>query len=173
MNVLSERRRSPPTLHAIPARYRADRQAVHGLRARCAQAGIKMTDLRDVLLHGLLRAGDEASAIEIWKTITEMTGGNAPSCGSLQRNLNIMTDRGVLVRKGGLDRVWRYSIASDTRGMADDEPPLVMFLEAGTGRKTRCDLPEVAAFLRQLSMERGLTIRSAAITLLPSGEQCA
>ncbi|WP_246396062.1 hypothetical protein [Gluconacetobacter tumulisoli] len=140
MPALSERRRSPLSLCSIPVRMRADRHAFEALRARSKQAGIRMTDLRDVLLHGILRAGEGASAIEIWKTLVGMTDGRAPSCGSLQRNLNILVDLGILRRKAGADRVWRYGIAPDSTEMVATSPPAVTFLDADTvtGRRATC-----------------------------------
>ncbi len=57
-----------------------DCHAVHELERRCLDAGIKMTDLRRVLLHGIVEAGPRVSAVEIWKTLGSMLhDGHAPS----------------------------------------------------------------------------------------------
>jgi len=130
-----------------------------------------MTDLRAVLLHAVLRAGDDASAIEIWNIVTEMTDGHSSSCASLQRNLTYLAKHGVLVRTTGTDRRWRYSVAEEHLTIPAGEPPVVTFVEIETGRRTCCDAPEIAVFLQRLALERGLSIRSAAIDVQATREK--
>lgn len=113
------------------------------------------------MLHGLLRAGENVTAVALWKVLMEIVDGPTPSAGSIQRNLNIFVDRGILTRTVGADRIWRYRIA---QGMEQDGPT-VLFIDAGTGHMRPCDLPEVTSFLHRLAERRGLDIRSAAITL--------
>ncbi|GBQ19365.1 Fur family transcriptional regulator [Gluconacetobacter sacchari] len=166
MLAFPEHRRSPPDVRQIRPGMGASARLVRQLERRCFSAGLKMTDLRRVLLHGILEAGDGATALEIWKNLTGMVDGYVPSHGSLQRNLNLMVELGVLRRDVGADRVWRYGLPPDALRTTGDMP-IVRILEAGTGRRSPCDLPEVATFLRRLAVERGLDIRSAAITVRP------
>lgn len=169
MLAFPERRRSPPDVRQIRPGMGASTRLVRQLERKCLSAGLKLTDLRRVLLHGVLEADDGATALDIWKTLKNMVDGYVPSHGSLQRNLNLMVEHGVLRRDVGADRVWRYGLPSDG-ARKTGEMPIVCILEAGTGRRSPCDLPEVAAFLRRVAMERGLEIRSAAITVQPAPE---
>ncbi|MCG4272589.1 Fur family transcriptional regulator [Acetobacter senegalensis] len=161
MTSFPERRRSPPALACLRPEYRADSQLLNRLLARCERAKITLTGLRLIMLHGLLRAGENVTAVALWKVLMEIVDGPPPSAGSIQRNLNIFVDRGILTRTVGADRIWRYRIA---QGMEPDGPT-VLFIDAGTGRMRPCDLPEVTSFLHRLAERRGLDIRSAAITL--------
>lgn len=160
MPAFAEHRRSPPALKQIRPGMEASRNAVRKLEGRCREAGVKMTDLRRVLLHGILAAGAGATAIGIWKTLGLMTDGHPPSLGSIQRNLNLLVARDILCRDVAPDRLWHYSIAPERRGRL-----AVTFVEAGTGRKIRCRMPEVAALLRRVAAEHGLAVQAAAITV--------
>ncbi|MBV1822770.1 Fur family transcriptional regulator [Komagataeibacter oboediens] len=162
MLAFSEHRRSPPALSQIRPGMGASRSAVRKLEDRCREAGVKMTDLRRVLLHGILEAGAGATAIEIWKTLRTMTDGHPPSQGSIQRNLNLLVARDILRRDVSPDRLWHYGIAPERKGRL-----AVTFVEAGTGRKIPCRMPEVAALLRRAAAEHGLAVQAAAITVTP------
>lgn len=95
MLAFSEHRRSSPSLNEIRSGMGASRSAVHSLEDRSEEAGIKMTDLRRILFHGILEAGPRATAVEIWKTLGRiMEQGHVPSQGSIQRNLNLFLERG-------------------------------------------------------------------------------
>ena len=163
MLAFSEHRRSPPALNQIRPGMGASRSAVRRLEERSEEVGIKMTDLRRILFHGLLEAGPRATAVEIWKTLCRiMEHGHAPSPGSIQRNLNLLVARDILRRDVSPDRLWHYSIAPERRGRL-----AVTFVEAGTGRKIPCRMPEVAALLRRAAAEHGLAVQAAAITVTP------
>lgn len=160
---LPERRRSPPA-EALPRIHRASATAFARLRARCDAAGLRRTPTRDRLMHILLCIEDEMTAMEIWRRSWKIAGEAALGRGALQRNLNLLTEAGILRRSTGPDRVWRYRLPET----APDKPvpvPSVTFLEAGTGRKASCDLPEIADFLHRVARERGLAIASVAIVL--------
>jgi len=157
-------RRSAPDIQQIRPGRAASGTRVRRLERRCRAAGLRITDLRRILLHGILKTGEDATAIDIWKTLTDMVDGHVPGHGSLQRNLNLMVERGIMQREVGVGRVWCYRLLPDD-ARSDGDAPLVSVLEAETGRRSRCDLPEVAAFLQRLAAARRLTIRSAAITV--------
>jgi hypothetical protein len=59
MLAFFEHRRSPPVLNQIRPGMGASCSAVRRLEERCEELGIKMTDLRRILLHGLLEAGPQ------------------------------------------------------------------------------------------------------------------
>lgn len=164
MLAFSEYRRSSPSLSEIRPGMGASRSAVRRLEDRCAEVGIKMTDLRRILLHGILEAGPRATAVEIWKTLGKMMeDGHAPSQGSIQRNLNLFVERGILRRDVTPDRQWLYSVAPERKAAL-----AITFVEAGTGRKIACNAPEVATVLRRVAAEHGLAVQAAAITVTPS-----
>ena len=93
-------------------RHGASHTRVRQLEEQSRESCLKMTDLRRVLLHGILEAGKGTTADEIWKILNRMLGGHTPSHGSIQRNLNLLVKHGVLRRDVGSNRVWRYDIAS-------------------------------------------------------------
>ncbi|MFE8874107.1 Fur family transcriptional regulator [Acetobacter persici] len=164
MLAFSEHRRSPPVLNQIRPGMGASRSAVRRLEDRCEEVGIKMTDLRRILLHGILEVGPRATAVEIWKTLGKMMeDGHAPSQGSIQRNLNLFVERAILRRDVTPDRLWRYSVAPEPRVAL-----AITFVEAGTGRKIACNAPEVATLLRRVAAEHGLAVQAAAITVTSS-----
>ncbi|MCP1246676.1 Fur family transcriptional regulator [Acetobacter cerevisiae] len=164
MLAFSEYRRSSPSLSEIRPGMGASRSAVRRLEDRCEEVGIKMTDLRRILLHGILEAGPRATAVEIWKTLEKMMeDGHAPSQGSIQRNLNLFVERGILRRDVTPDRQWLYSVAPERKAAL-----AITFVEAGTGRKIACNAPEVATVLRRVAAEHGLAVQAAAITVTPS-----
>ncbi|GAN88362.1 Fur family transcriptional regulator [Komagataeibacter intermedius] len=164
MLAFSEYRRSSPSLSEIRPGMGASRSAVRRLEDRCEEVGIKMTDLRRILLHGILEAGPRATAVEIWKTLGKMMeDGHAPSQGSIQRNLNLFVERGILRRDVTPDRQWLYSVAPERKAAL-----AITFVEAGTGRKIACNAPEVATVLRRVAAEHGLAVQAAAITVTPS-----
>lgn len=164
MLAFSEYRRSSPSLSEIRPGMGASRSAVRRLEDRCEEVGIKMTDLRRILLHGILEAGPRATAVEIWKTLGKMMeDGHAPSQGSIQRNLNLFVERGILCRDVTPDRQWLYSVAPERKAAL-----AITFVEAGTGRKIACNAPEVAIVLRRVAAEHGLAVQAAAITVTPS-----
>ncbi|GCE91405.1 MULTISPECIES: Fur family transcriptional regulator [Komagataeibacter] len=164
MLAFSEYRRSSPSLSEIRPGMGASRSAVRRLEDRCAEVGIKMTDLRRILLHGILEAGPRATAVEIWKTLGKMMeDGHAPSQGSIQRNLNLFVERAILRRDVTPDRQWLYSVAPERKAAL-----AITFVEAGTGRKIACNAPEVATVLRRVAAEHGLAVQAAAITVSPS-----
>lgn len=87
-----------------------------------------MTGLRCLILHGCIIACPDATAVNIWKTLMEIVEGHAPSLGSLQRNLNALVQRNILLRDVGLDRVWRYRVrpvssAKNPEDVFDYYPP--------------------------------------------------
>ncbi|GAA09827.1 Fur family transcriptional regulator [Acetobacter sp. TBRC 12305] len=164
MLAFSEYRRSSPSLSEIRPGMGASRSAVRRLEDCCEEVGIKMTDLRRILLHGILEAGPRATAVEIWKTLGKMMeDGHAPSQGSIQRNLNLFVERGILRRDVTPDRQWLYSVAPERKAAL-----AITFVEAGTGRKIACNAPEVATVLRRVAAEHGLAVQAAAITVTPS-----
>lgn len=164
MLAFSEYRRSSPSLSEIRPGMGASRNAVRRLEDRCAEVGIKMTDLRRILLHGILEAGPRTTAVEIWKTLGKiMEDGHAPSQGSIQRNLNLFVERAILRRDVTPDRQWLYSVAPERKAAL-----AITFVEAGTGRKIACNAPEVATVLRRVAAEHGLAVQAAAITVSPS-----
>lgn len=164
MLAFSEHRRSPPVLNQIRPGMGASRSAVRRLEERSEEVGIKMTDLRRILFHGILEAGPRATAVEIWKTLGRiMEHGHAPSQGSIQRNLNLFVERAILRRDVTPDRLWRYSVAPEPRVAL-----AITFVEAGTGRKIACNAPEVATLLRRVAAEHGLAVQGAAITVTSS-----
>ncbi|MDT8872949.1 Fur family transcriptional regulator [Komagataeibacter rhaeticus] len=164
MLAFSEYRRSSPSLSEIRPGMGASRSAVRRLEDRCEEVGIKMTDLRRILLHGILEAGPRATAVEIWKTLGKMMeDGHAPSQGSIQRNLNLLVERGILRRDVTPDRQWLYSVAPERKAAL-----AITFVEAGTGRKIACNAPEVATVLRRVAAEHGLAVQAAAITVTSS-----
>ncbi|MFT8422721.1 MAG: Fur family transcriptional regulator [Gluconacetobacter sp.] len=164
MLAFPEHRRSPPDIHQIRPGMGAGREQVRRLEQCCREAGLKMTDLRRVLLHGVLEAGPGATAVGIWKTIAAMMTGHAPTQGSIQRNLNLLVEHAVLRREVGPDRVWRYRVPSERR-----VAPLITFVEAGTGRKIPCDVTEIASLLHRIAAERGLAVQGASVTVVPVG----
>ena len=127
MLAFSGYRRSPPTLKQIRPGMGANRSAVRRLEERCENAGIRMTDLRRVLLHGVLEVEPHATAVEIWKALSIMTNGHAPSQGSIQRNLNLLVARDILRRDVTPNRLWRYSVAPEPKVL-----PSVLFVEVGS-----------------------------------------
>lgn len=166
MLAFSEHRRSSPSLSEIRPGMGASRSAVRRLEERCEEAGIRMTDLRRILLHGVLEAGPRATAVEIWKTLARiMEHGHAPCQGSIQRNLNLLVERDILRRDVTPNRLWLYRVAPERR-----DTPAIMFVEAGTGRKIPCRTPEVAVLLRRVAAEHGLSVQAAAITVTSSVE---
>ncbi|MFT9015936.1 MAG: Fur family transcriptional regulator [Acetobacter sp.] len=164
MLTFSEHRRSPPAVNQIRPGMGASRSAVRSLEERCEEVGIKMTDLRRILFHGILEAGPRATAVEIWKTLSKMLEhGHAPSQGSIQRNLNLFVERGILRRDVTPDRQWLYSVAIERKAAL-----AITFVEAGTGRKIACNAPEVVRVLRRVAAEHGLAVQGAAITVTSS-----
>ena len=164
MLAFSEYRRSSPSLSEIRPGMGASRSAVRRLEDRCEEVGIKMTDLRRILLHGILEAGPRATAVEIWKTLGRiMEHGHAPSQGSIQRNLNLFVERAILRRDVTPERQWLYSVAPERKTAL-----AITFVEAGTGRKIACNAPEIATLLRRVAAEHGLAVQGAAITVTPS-----
>lgn len=163
MLTFPEHRRSPPALHQIRPGMGASSSVVLRLETRCQDAGVKMTDLRRVLLHGILEAGPGATAVEIWNTLGTMTGGHAPSQGSIQRNLNLLVERGILHRDVLPDRLWHYRVAPERKAAL-----AITFVDAGTGRKMACNAPEVATLLRRVAAEHGLAVQGASITVTSS-----
>lgn len=163
MLVFPEHRRSPPALHQIRPGMGASRGAVSRLEVRCRDAGVKMTDLRRVLLHGILEAGPGTTAVEIWKTLGMMIDGHAPSQGSIQRNLNLLVDRDILRRDVSSDRLWHYRVAPERKVALS-----ITFVEAGTGRRIACNAPEVATVLRRVAAEHGLAVQGASIMVTSS-----
>ncbi|KXV77721.1 hypothetical protein [Acetobacter cerevisiae] len=164
MLAFSEHRRSPPVLNQIRPGMGASRSAVRRLEERSEEVGIKMTDLRRILFHGILEAGPRATAVEIWKTLGRiLEHGHAPSQGSIQRNLNLFVERAILRRDVTPDRLWRYSVAPEPRAAL-----AITFVEAGTGRKIPCNAPEVATLLRRVAAKHGLAVQGAAITVTSS-----
>ncbi|MCQ9156766.1 Fur family transcriptional regulator [Acidomonas methanolica] len=158
-----EHRLSPPDAQKIRPGMGASGKLVRQIERRCRAVGFKMTDVRRVLLRGILEAGEGATAVEIWKVLRGMIAGHVPSHGSLQRNLNLLVEHGVLHRDVGSDRVWRYRVAPKGR------PTLaVTFVDAGTGREIACHAPEVAELLRRIAARHGLAVREASITVAPS-----
>ncbi|MFT8862155.1 MAG: transcriptional repressor [Acetobacter fabarum] len=167
MLAFFEHRRSPPVLNQIRPGMGASCSAVCRLEERCEELGIKMTDLRRILLHGILEAGPQTTAVEIWKTLDRMMAyGHAPSQGSIQRNLNLFVDRGILRRDVTADRQWHYSIAPERRATL-----AMTFVDAGTGQKIACNAPEIVTLLRRVAAEHGLAVQTAAITVAPSAGQ--
>ncbi|KAA8386416.1 Fur family transcriptional regulator [Acetobacter sp. DmW_136] len=163
MLAFSAYRRSPPALKQIRPGMGASRSAVRRLEERCEDVGIRMTDLRRVLLHGVLEVEPHATVVEIWKALSVMTNGHAPSQGSIQRNLNLLVARDILRRDVTPDRLWRYSVAPEPKVL-----PSVLFIEVGTGRKIPCNAPEVVILLRRVAAEHGLAVQGASITVIPS-----
>ncbi|MBS0966661.1 Fur family transcriptional regulator [Acetobacter okinawensis] len=164
MHALSECRRSSPSLNQIRPGMGASRSVVRRLEERCEEVGIKMTDLRCILLHGLLESGPRATAVEIWKTLGRiMEHGHAPSQGSIQRNLNLFVERAILRRDVTPDRQWLYSVAPERKAAL-----AVTFVDAGTGRRIACTAPEVAILLRRVAAEHGLAVQGASITVTSS-----
>ncbi|AQS85831.1 MAG: Fur family transcriptional regulator [Acetobacter aceti] len=164
MPAFSEHRRSSPSLNEIRPGMGASRSAVRSLEERSEEVGIKMTDLRRILFHGILEAGPRATAVEIWKTLGRiMEQGHVPSQGSIQRNLNLFLERGILRRDVTSDRQWLYSVVPEPRAAL-----AITFVEAGTGRKIACHAPEVATLLRRVAAEHGLAVQGAAITVTSS-----
>lgn len=164
MLAFSENRRSPPTPNQIRPGMGASLSAVRRLEERSEEAGIKMTNLRRILLHGILEAGQRATAVEIWKTLGRiMEHGHAPSQGSIQRNLNLFLERGILRRDVTPDRLWHYSVVPKPKAAL-----AITFVEAGTGRKIACNAPEVATLLRRVAADHGLAVQGAAITVTSS-----
>lgn len=167
MPAFPEHRRSPPDIRQILPGMGASHTRVRQLEERCRESGLKMTDLRRVLLHGILEAGQGATADEIWKILDRMLGGHAPSHGSIQRNLNLLVQHGVLRRDVGANRVWRYDIASAYR----ETSPAITFVNAETGRHIPLRSLKIAALLYRAAAEYGLVLKSAAITVAPSGDE--
>ncbi|ARW11825.1 Fur family transcriptional regulator [Acetobacter ascendens] len=161
MLTFSEHRRSPPALNQIRPGMGASRHAVRRLEERYEEVSIKMTDLRRVLLHGVLEAGPRATVVEIWKTLSRIIKhGRAPSLGSIQRNLNLFVELAILHRDVTSDRLWRYSVAPECRTAF-----VITFVEAGTGQKIDCNVPEVATLLQRVAARHGLAVQAAAITV--------
>ena len=161
MTAFSEHRRSPPAPHQIRPGMGGDCHAANELERRCLEAGIKMTDLRRVLLHGILEAGPGVSAVEIWQTLGRMLdNGRAPSQGSIQRNLNLLVERNILRRDVSSERQWHYRVAPERKAALT-----ITFVEAGTGREIACDAPEIANLLRRVAAEHGLAVQGAFITV--------
>lgn len=160
MSRFPQHRRSAADIHQIRRGMGASHRQVCMLEHRCREAGMKMTDLRRVVLHGVLEAGSSATAVDIWRTLLAMTEGHAPSPTSLQRTLNMMVGLGVLHRHVGIDRAWQYDLVP-----AQDTSSAVLFVDAGTGTVTPCDDPEVTALLRRLVARRGFAIQEASITV--------
>ncbi|MCI2009105.1 MAG: Fur family transcriptional regulator [Acetobacter peroxydans] len=164
MLAFSEHRRTSPSLREIRPGMGANCNAVRRLEERSEEVGIKMTDLRRILFHGILEAGPRVAAVEIWKTLCHiMEHGHAPSQGSIQRNLNLFVERGILRRDVTPDRQWLYSVAPEPRTTL-----AITFVEAGTGRRIACNAPEVATLLRRVAAEHGLAVQGVAITVTPS-----
>ncbi|NHN89427.1 Fur family transcriptional regulator [Acetobacter conturbans] len=167
MLAFSEHRRSPPDVHQIRPGMGASHRQVRQLEERCRKSGLKMTDLRRVLLHGILEAGADATAVEIWKALLAMMKTHAPSQGSIQRNLNLLVERDVLHRAVGPDRVWRYRVTPERM----ETSSAITFVNAATGRNIPFSSPEIAALLHRAAAEYGLAIRSAAITVAPESDE--
>ncbi|OUI87907.1 Fur family transcriptional regulator [Acetobacter sp. DmW_043] len=166
MLAFSEHRRSSPSLKELRPGMGASRSAVRRLEERSEEVGIKMTDLRRILFHGILEAGPRATAVEIWKTLGQiMERGHVPSQGSIQRNLSLLLERGILRRDVTPDRQWLYSVTPERKAAV-----AITFVEVGTGRKIDCHAPEVATLLRRVAAEHGLTVQDAAITVSSKSE---
>ncbi|MFT8674973.1 MAG: Fur family transcriptional regulator [Acetobacter sp.] len=152
-------------MHQIRPGMEANPRQFHLLEERCQHAGLKITDLRRVLLHGILKAGQGATAVGIWKTMAVMVDGHPPSQGSIQRNLNLLVEHDVLRRDVGADRIWRYRISTERRA-----GPTITFVEAGTGRKIPCDAGAITTVLSQFMAERGMALQEASIIVAPMAE---
>lgn len=168
MLAISEYRRPSPSPEQIRPGMAASCSAVQRLAARCAKAGVKTTDLRLVLLHGILEAGPGATAVEIWKTLMSMIDGNAPTQGSIQRNLNLMVERGILRRDVSPDRLWHYHVTPEPKADVS-----IIFVEAETGRRVALDSSEIATVLRRVAADHGMAVQAASITVTPSLAQCS
>lgn len=155
--------RSPPDVRQIRPGMTANSRQLRRLEEDCLKAGLKMTGLRRVLLHGILRAGVDATAVGIQKTLMAMLEGPVPSQGSIQRNLNLLVEQKVLHRELGHDRSWHYRVTSQRR-----TGPAITFVDATTGQQTPCDAPEIVCLLRRIASERGLAVQGASITVAPA-----
>lgn len=163
MPAFPEHRRSPPDIQQIRPGMGASHTRVRQLEEQCWESGVKMTDLRRVLLHGILEAGKGATAAEIWKMMDTMLGGHAPSHGSIQRNLNLLVEHDVLQREAGANRTWHYNIASTRK----ETSSAIIFINAETGRHIPIHSPKIAALLYRAAAEYGLVLKRAAITVAP------
>lgn len=121
MLALPARRRAPSSVQDLRPGEAADSVQVAYLRDLCIQADLTITPARELLLHGILRAGRNSTAVAIWKTLIRMVNGPAPNAGSIQRNLNAMTRKGILQRSAGPDRMFHYSLHSCPPQTADNE----------------------------------------------------
>ena len=139
----------------------ADQTRFDALQKRCLQVGVKVTPLRSLVLHGCLQAGNGVTAFTIWKTLLSMVEDRAPRLSSLQRNLTILTQQGILLRDVGPDRVWHYTVAP-----LPYTGPTVSLIEQGTGHKTVCKAPEIDDCLQRIAVDRGLLIQEASVTLV-------
>ena len=160
MPVFLNRRRAGLDVNEIRPGMGANPNAVRRLEARCQKACVRMTNLRRVLLHGIVEAGPGMTATEIWRTLGRMMQDRAPSLASIQRNLNLFVAHGIVRRDVSSDRVLRYRIAPARTGRI-----AITFVEADTGRKIPCNAPGIASLLRQLAAQYGLAVQGASITV--------
>lgn len=138
----------------------ASHRQVCMLERRCHDAGMKMTTLRRVVLHGVLEAGSGATAVDIWRILLAMMEGHAPSPASLQRTLHMMVELGILCRRVGIDRTWHYDVMPTRK-----KSPAILLVDAGTGTITPCNDPEMTTLLKRLAARRGLALQEASITV--------
>lgn len=126
---------------------------------------MKMTDLRRLLLHGILESGPRPTALEIWETLGTMTGGHAPTRASVQRMLNLLIGHHILTRMVGSDRVWRYEASSEYAPC-----PAVTLTDVAGGVILPYEASEIGSLLHQIVAERGYSLHAAAITVAVSSE---
>lgn len=160
-----EYRRSAPSIRQIRHGMGASHRQVCQLENRCRDAGMKMTNLRRVILHGILEAGNGATAIDIRLALLGMMEGHVPSPTSLQRTLNMMVALGVLGRQVGIDRIWHYDLPP-----ARHTSSPVIVIDAGTGAVTPCNDPEMTILLARFAARHGLAIQEATLTVTTLGE---
>lgn len=109
--IFLKRRRSSPTIENIKQEMAVDDAIYQRAKKHCENAGIKMTKLRCVILQGCIKTDHDATAVEISKILSAMIQCHTPSLGSIQRNLNMFSEHGILRRYIDTNNVLRYRIA--------------------------------------------------------------
>ena len=153
-------RRSLPIAGKIRQGMGANDHTFKELKKQCELSGIKMTDLRCLILHGCLKAGHGATAEDIWKTTVSIVDGHAPSIATLQRNLRIFVQHGVLLRDIGHARSWCYRLR-----VTQVRVPTVNLIDNSSGQQTACDAPELERILKHIAVEHGFCMHNAFVII--------
>ncbi|MCH4091976.1 Fur family transcriptional regulator [Acetobacter sp.] len=156
-----QRRRHVSGTAQIRPGKRASQTAIRQFESRCRESGIKITDHRSLIFHGIFQAGSRATALDIWKTIIGMVESHSPNIASIQRTLNILLQHGFIWREVGEDRIFRYSLAE----IPQSEFP-VLFVNQKTKKEITSKNENLKNEIRKFFQTKNIDINVVSITII-------